>query len=114
MSEAHTNLDELPRDERLLLMRFVCSFAWADDQVQPAERELVSRYVRRLKLEADEIEQVNTWLDETPSGEPIDPRRVPAEHRMLFLRAMESIIAVDGEVTPSEREALLRFAKLGR
>ena len=31
----------------MLLMRFVCSFAWADLEVKPEERKLVARLIRR-------------------------------------------------------------------
>ena len=62
-----SRLSELPRDERLLLMRFVCSFAWADQRVDPEERKLVARFVRRLELEPDEARQVDAWLA-TPHG----------------------------------------------
>jgi hypothetical protein len=33
---------------------------------------------------------------------------------MKFLRAVESIVTVDGEVSPEERDRLLLFAKLIR
>jgi hypothetical protein len=33
--------DALSRDERLLLLRFVCAFAWTDLEVTPRERAFV-------------------------------------------------------------------------
>ncbi len=107
-------LQELTRDERLLLMRFVCSFAWADLEVQPEERELVARLVRRLRLDDEEKRQVLQWLEVPPAPEAVDPRLVPKAHRMMFLRAVESTVAVDGEVTPEERDNLIVFAQLLR
>lgn len=107
-------LRELSREERLLLLKFVCSFTWADHQVRPEERAFVSRLVQRLQLEGDERRQVEAWLVEPPPPESIDPSLVPPEHRMKFLRAVESVIAVDGEVAAAERERLLSFAKLLR
>ncbi len=105
-------LNELTREERLLLMSFVCSFAWADDEVKPEERELVARMIHRLELDDDERRQVLEWLESPPAAGSVDPKRVPKAHRMKFLRAVES--TVDGEVSPEERESLLRFAKLIR
>jgi hypothetical protein len=35
--------DALSRDERLLLLRFVCAFAWTDLEVTPRERAFVER-----------------------------------------------------------------------
>ena len=107
-------LNELTREERLLLMRFVCSFAWADDEVKPEERELVARMIRRLQLDDDERRQVLEWLESPPAAGFVDPKQVPKAHRMKFLRAVESTVTVDGEVSPEERESLLRFAKLIR
>ena len=58
-----TVLDEMTREERLLLLRFVCSFAWADDQVREEERALVRRYLDKLRLVDGEQRQVQEWLD---------------------------------------------------
>jgi len=107
-------LNELTREERLLLMSFVCSFVWADLEVKPEERELVSQMIRRLQLDDEEKRQVFEWLESPPSPGTVDPRLVPKAHRMKFLRAVESTVAVDGEVSPEERENLLLFAKLIR
>jgi uncharacterized tellurite resistance protein B-like protein len=58
-----TVLDEMTREERLLLLRFVCSFAWADDRVREEERALVRRYLDKLRLVDGEQRQVQEWLD---------------------------------------------------
>lgn len=107
-------LADLTRDERLLLMEFVCSFAWADLEVKPEERALVAQLIRRLKLDDDEAEQVNEWLEAPPPLDDLDPARVPRAHRVSFLRAVESMVTVDGEVSPEERECLILFAQLIR
>ena len=113
MKEA-TPLKELTREERMLLMRFVCSFVWADLEVKAEERELVAQLIHRLQLGDEEEQQVQQWLEAPPSPSSVDPTLVPREHRMKFLRAVESVIAVDGEVSPEERESLVLFAKLIR
>jgi hypothetical protein len=113
MKEA-TSLQELNREERLLLMKFVCSFAWIDLEVRPQERELAARMIRRLKLDAEEKESVSRWLESPPPPDSVDPGLVPREHRMTFLRAVESMVSVDGEVTPEERDTLVVFAQLIR
>jgi tellurite resistance protein len=112
--EEETALRELTREERLLLMRFVCSFAWADLEVKPEERELVARLIHRLELDPEEEAQVLQWLESPPSPASVDPRLVPRAHRVKFLRAVETTVAVDGEVSPEERESLILFAKLIR
>jgi uncharacterized tellurite resistance protein B-like protein len=105
---------DLSSGERLLLLRFVCSFAWADLEVGPEERNFLSRLIRRLELGEDERRQVEAWLVEPPPLESVDPALVPREHRVQFMRAIESVIAVDGVVAPSEREQLFALAKLLR
>jgi uncharacterized tellurite resistance protein B-like protein len=112
--ERAASLQELTREERLLLMRFVCSFAWADLDVKPEERELVARLIRRLQLDDEEKEYVSTWLTSPPPADSVDPVLVPRAHRMTFLRAVESVVSVDGEVSPEERDTLVVFAQLIR
>jgi len=95
-------------------MRFVCSFAWIDLEVKQEERELVARLIQRLQLDDREKECVSEWLESPPPAESVDPRLVPRAHRMTFLRAVESTVSVDGEVTPEERDTLVLFAQLIR
>ena len=107
-------IDQLSRDERLRLMKFVCSFAWADLEVKREERDFVARLIRRLQLDDGEEEQVLEWLKSPPPPDSVDPGLVPRAHRMKFLRAAESTVAVDGEVSPEERDSLAVFAQLIR
>lgn len=74
----------------------------------------MARQVRRLELDEEEKELVSKWLESPPPPDSVDPTLVPTEHRMKFLRAVESTVAVDGEVFPEERDALLIFAQLIR
>ena len=99
-------LDELEPTERLRLMKFVCSFAWADLEVHPREREFISGLVDRLGLDETERLQVRAWLEVPPRPEAIDPTLIPIEHRQLFLRSIEGVIAADGEIAPEEQENL--------
>ena len=41
---------ELSRSDRMRLMRFVCSFAWADLEVQNEERAFVTRLMNKLDI----------------------------------------------------------------
>ncbi len=106
MTEAPTSFESLSRDERLLLLRFVCSFAWADLEIREEEIRFVRALVRRLEFDAKEREEVEHWLNRPPSVESLDPKAIPRRHRELFLAAMECVITVDGEVAPEEQESL--------
>jgi len=96
-------LDSLSRDDRLRLMKFVCSFAWADLEVQDDERAFVGRLMKALGLEEDR-EQIEAWLRRPPRPEEVDPTRVPRAHRELFLDAAKMLFNADGVVDPKERE----------
>ena len=55
-------LDALDREDRLQLMRFVCSFAWADLEVSDGEREFIVKLVDRLE-ELDDVQKVYNNAD---------------------------------------------------
>jgi hypothetical protein len=91
-------LEEIDTAQRLNLLRFVCSFAWADLEIRPAERAFVSRLVDRLGLEGSEAAQVNAWLESPPLEEELDPHLI--------------LIRVDGEIAPEESENLELLSEL--
>ena len=105
-------LSELDRDDRLRLMKFVCSFAWADLEIRPEERDFVAGLVRRLDLGAADRRQVEGWLQLPPNPEAVDPTRIPLAHRKIFIQSVEGVIAADGEIAEEERESLSLFKAL--
>jgi uncharacterized tellurite resistance protein B-like protein len=107
-------LSGLDRKDRLRLMRFVCSFAWADLEVRPEERDYVRRLLERLELDPADRERVRQWLRVPPDASEVDPTAIPLAQRKLFVRAMEGAIAADGEIAPEERENLSLFKALLR
>jgi hypothetical protein len=107
-------VSKLSRPERMRLMRFVCSFAWADLEVQDAERAFVARLMTRLDLDDDERQQVERWLKVPPPPEEVDPSQVPREHRKLFLDTVRQLVASDRVLDPEERENLALFEQLLR
>jgi hypothetical protein len=107
-------LDDLSKDDRLRLMRFVCSFAWADLHVHKKERELVQKLVKRLKLGAADAKQVEEWLRVPPRPEDVDPTAVPSAHRDLFLRAAADVFRADGDIHPEEEATFALLDELLR
>jgi uncharacterized tellurite resistance protein B-like protein len=105
-------MNELSKEDRLQLMKFVCSFAWADLDVAKSERSIVHKLVKQLRLNADEAKQVDEWLKVPPPAEEVDPQLVPRAHRELFLKTIRSLIAADGEIAPDEAENYALFASL--
>lgn len=95
-------------------MKFVCSFAWADLEVQDEERQFVARLARTLHLDADERKMVNEWLETPPRPEEVDPTAIPKAHREIFLDTMRALVVSDGRVSPEEAENLALFRALLR
>lgn len=107
-------LSKLSRDERLRLMKFVCSFAWADLEVQDEERHFVGKLVRRLGLDDQGQAQVRSWLEVPPLPEEVDPADVPADQREFLLETVRGLIAADHVVDSNERENLQLLEELLR
>lgn len=107
-------IEELDRESRLRLVRFVCSFAWADLEVQEAEQNLVLKLLGELGLDADERAEAERWLAVPPYPEDVDPMDIPVEHRQIFLNTVLQVIGADGVVDPKEMETLSIFEKLLR
>jgi uncharacterized tellurite resistance protein B-like protein len=108
------DIDELDSESRLRLVRFVCSFAWADLEVAEAERSLVLRMLDQLGLDDEEKEAAERWLKVPPYPEDVDPTDIPIEHRQLFLNTVLQLVGADGRVDPKEMETLSVFEKLLR
>jgi uncharacterized tellurite resistance protein B-like protein len=107
-------MKQLSPKDRLRLMKFVCSFVWADLEVKESERAFVERLVKKLRLEDAEVAQVKGWLEVPPRAEEVDPTRIPKEHRQLFLDTIRDVITADGEVAPDEWDNLALFEQLLR
>ncbi|MCB9677320.1 MAG: TerB family tellurite resistance protein [Alphaproteobacteria bacterium] len=108
------SLTDLPKEDRLKLMSFVCSFAWADLEIQETEREMIRKLVKQLGLEADEVDQVEAWLEVPPMAEEVDPQDIPYEHRQLFLNVALQMVGADGVIDSAEMENLSLLEQLLR
>lgn len=95
--------DQLNAEARLLLLKFVCAFAWADLELKASEEQFVRRLIERLGLSAEETEQVEQWLVTSPSPESVNPKQIPEEYKRIFVEAIRAVIYVDGEVDADER-----------
>jgi hypothetical protein len=105
-------LEDLNRNDRRRLLKFVCSFAWADLQVRPEEREFVTKIVDRMGMDEDERAEVEEWLKSPPSPEAVDPMQIPLAQRKIFLDSIEGVIVADGEISDEERENFLLLKDL--
>jgi uncharacterized tellurite resistance protein B-like protein len=106
------SLHKLNREDRQRLMRFVCSFAWADLEVKKTERVLVQKMARQLALDDEDRALVKQWLQVPPRAEDVDPQSIPHNQRKMFLEAAREMITADGEIDPEERESFSIFEQL--
>ncbi len=102
-------LESLSTSERLLLLEFLCAYAWTDLEVSDKERAFVRRILSLAHLDADAERQVEEWLSVAPAPASVDPKRVPREHRHLFLDSIRALVYADGKVDPDERASLDRL-----
>jgi len=102
-------LDKLSRDDRLLLLKFVCAYAWTDLKIHEGERRFVERLVQRMELGPEDRAEVERWLHVAPPPNEVDPSNVPLEHRRTFIEAARAVFYADGEVDDEEREQLERL-----
>lgn len=107
-------VSDLDPESRLRLVRFVCSFAWADLEVQEAERSFVTRLLGELGLHEDERKAADEWLTVPPRPEDVDPMDIPEDHRQIFLNTALQVVGADGNVDSAEMEMLSLFEKLLR
>jgi uncharacterized tellurite resistance protein B-like protein len=105
-------LKELSSENRRRLLRFVCSFAWADLEVVDAEREMIGRLIDQMELDEAETAEVKMWIARPPDPASIDPQEIPQEHRQLFLDTVTAMVLADGEIAEGEAENLDLFRML--
>jgi uncharacterized tellurite resistance protein B-like protein len=101
--------EALSHGDRMLLLRFVCAFAWTDLEIKDGERKFVQRLMDRMQLSKDDRSEVESWLHVAPAPETTNPKLVPREHRRVFLDSVRALIYADGEVEAEERD---RFERL--
>ena len=102
----------LSREDRLRLLKFVCSFAWTDLRVTDEERRLVEEFANFYEFDGSELDQVTQWLAVPPPPEEVDPTDIPKAHRQLFYQAAKRMVEADGRVVPGESDALETFREL--
>ena len=105
---------DLDRTERMRLVRFVCSFAWADLEVSIEERAFIHDLINRLELDDSERRLVDGWIVAPPAPEEVDPADIPQAHRKLFLDTVLALSAADGELAAAETESFNLLSQLVR
>ena len=107
-------LQELSGEDRLRLIRFVCSFAWADLEMADSEKTFVRNMIGVMDLNDEEQVAVTHYLKVPPMPEEIDPTDIPLAHRQLFLNTALQMVGADGHIDERELENLSLFEQLLR
>ncbi len=105
---------DLTEAERLDLMRFMCSFAWADGEVQPQERKVLEQVLAGLDLGDDARAQASEWLSEPPDMDGFDFAAIDEDTRSLFIDEAFAVAAADGGLAPEELQHLKSFMRFGK
>lgn len=105
---------DLDGDTRLQLLRFLCSFAWADLKVSDGERSFVRKLIGQLDLDEEGLALAEEWLLVPPAPEDIDPAEVALEHRQVFLTTILQMMGADGDVDEREVESFHLLERLLR
>ena len=105
-------LEQLSPESRLLLLKFLCAFAWADLEIKDKEQSFLERVARHFDLRVSEIDQFAGWLKVPPRADELDPEQVPRAERELFLSMVVQLIDADGDVSEEERENLLLLEEI--
>ena len=107
-------IKDLDTESRLRLVRFLCSFAWADLDISEPEKDFIRKMLVNLGLDDAERARAERWLVVPPLPEEVDPTDIPQEHRQVFLNAILQLVGADGFVAEKEMETLALFEKLLR
>lgn len=99
----------LSAGERVELMRFLCSFAWADDEVQDEERVILIKVLDNIGLEPGDRATVLTWLERRPDMTGFDFAAIPRDKRELFLDLAFSVASAHGGLAKEELSHLQMF-----
>ena len=103
---------ELTTEEKLSVMRFICAFAWADLEIQQAERKLINQIMEVIQLAEEHRPTVLGWLDRPPRAEDVDPLSIPDNLKELILDAATGVILADGELQDAEIDLLDLFQQI--
>ena len=97
----------------LELVKLLLQVAWADDDVQPAEKEALLAYAKRCALPADQLELLESCL---AGRAPLPPPNLGylKEHRVDVLRAVKALLLSDLHIAAEEEQILTQISALLR
>jgi uncharacterized membrane protein YebE (DUF533 family) len=103
------NADELTEAEQIELMRFLCSFAWADGEVHDTERTVLEQVLGGLTLSPEARADAQAWLSEPPDMEGFDFGAISPEKRSAFIDQAFAVAAAHDGLGAQEIRHLKMF-----
>jgi uncharacterized tellurite resistance protein B-like protein len=105
------DVDGLTEDERVDLMRFLCSFAWVDGEVQAQERTVLERVLGGLGLSTEARAKASAWLFAPPDMEGFDFGAITPDKRGLFIDHAFEVASAHGGLAAEEMRHLQMFMR---
>ena len=105
-------MKDLSTESKLRLVRFVCSFAWADLEIAEKEREFVRNLLVELELDEEDAQEALRWLDQPPREDEVDPFEIPKEEARIYLKTVVEMVGADDVLDRMELEAFAIFEEL--
>ena len=103
--------DELTESERIELMRFLCSFAWADGEVQPQEKIVLEQVLGGLNMSPEARAEVEPWLTTPPDVEGRELETIDDAKRAAFIDFAYEVAAADGQIAADELKHMKMFLR---
>lgn len=95
----------------LEVLKLLLQAAWADDEIQPQERELIQTHARTLQLAPDEVVELETYLN---GHAPLPPPNLGLLRlrREEAIQAVRTLLLVDDRLEESETIILEQVEEL--
>lgn len=95
--------------EVLLAVKVWAAAAWADGVIADEEAQGMKAFLSVAKLSSKEVQTALGWLDEKVELDDVDIAAIPADNRQNIYAAALGVVAIDNEVSDSEKQFLERL-----
>jgi len=92
--------------EVLLAVKVWAAAAWADGVIADEEAQGMKAFLSVAKLSSKEVQTALGWLDEKVELDDVDIAAIPADNRQNIYAAALGVVAIDNEVSDSEKQFL--------
>lgn len=98
----------------LQICKFLCGVAWADAQVDPAERDYILNLAELMGLSGAQRASVEQWLQLPPDPHDIAPSRLSTSDKHDLIQQALILVNIDGKITTHEERLITLLGKMLR